>query len=131
MGCQQSLQCFRAHQRGIAWQHDGEFRVSHCAAGHLHGVSGAVLRLLQHHRCARAVDRCGDLFRLVPDHYDSFFWLQRRTRANHLLHQRSAAGAVQHFCEARFQAGAFTGGEYDYGKIFIWHEVPAQFAGAG
>ena len=121
----------QAHERSVAGKYDGKFGVTQCAARYLHGVTGAVLRLLQNGGHLIRGDGGGDFFGLVADDDNGLFRAQGHTGAEDLFDESAAAGAMQNFCEAGFQAGAFTGGENDYGKIFVFHRYEAQFVGAG
>ena len=132
MSREQSFECFGPDERRIAGKHDGKFGVSQRAARYLHGVTGAVLRLLQRRRrppngATVAVTSSA----WWPTTAMVFLAPSGDAGADDLFNQRSPAGAMQHFCEAGFQSGAFTGGENDYGKIFVFHGIEAQFVGAG
>jgi len=54
----------------VTGKDDGKFGVSQRASHYLHGVTGAVLRFLQHCRGTEWLDGRGDYFALVPRHHD-------------------------------------------------------------
>ena len=69
----------------VAGKDDGNFGVSERAARDLHGVTGAVLRLLQDGGRVKRGDGGGDFFGLVADDGDGFFGAQRHAGANDLF----------------------------------------------
>jgi len=115
------LQSFRANERRVARQHQGEFRASERALGDLHGVAGAILRLLQDSRGPERLDHPSHVFRLMPHDDDSFPRLERFTRAHDLFHKGPPTGAVQYFGEARSEASAFSRSEDNDGQVMVGH----------
>jgi hypothetical protein len=82
-------------------------------------MSGSVLRLLQHSFRAGRLDQCGYLFCLMPYDDHGFLGAKRCRRAQDVLDQRAASGAVQHFRQPRLQPGTFSGGKDHDGQIMV------------
>jgi len=65
---------------------------------------------------------CGcNLFRLMANDHKNFLRRQREARADNTLHERPAAGGVQHFGKRRFEARPFSRGEDDDNDVFVRH----------
>jgi hypothetical protein len=84
-------------------------------------VAGAVLRLLQNGFDIKRFYGGRDLFGLVAYDSNDFFRVQRQAGANYVIYERAAAGVMQNFGEAGFEASAFASGEDENGKIVIGH----------
>jgi hypothetical protein len=115
-------QSFRADQRGIPRQDNRKFRGTQRAARYLHGVTGAVLRLLQHTFCVERLDYCGDLVGLMAYHRYGSPRFQWNAGGKNVFDQRSSSGAMQNFCHAGLQARAFSRSENHDSKIFCRHK---------
>jgi hypothetical protein len=115
------FQSFRANERGVAGQHQREFRASERAPGDLHGVACAVLRLLQDRRGPERLDHASHLFRLMPHDDDGFAGFERFTRSHDLFHKSAPTGAVQYFGEAGFEASAFSRSEDNNREVVVGH----------
>ena len=107
----QRCQRLGADQRGVSRQHDHVFRAFRKSAPRdEHGVTGALLRLLQDGADAQRLDDRRDLLGLMANHGDNRARFQRLARAHHVFDQRTAAGAMQHFGQRRLQASALACG---------------------
>ena len=107
---------FRADQRRIARQQDGELRArGNRAPRHQHRVARAALRLLQHCLHAQRRDRGGHILGLMAHDRDNFSRLERQARAHNVLDQRTPARAVQHLRQRGFEPRALARGQdHDY-----------------
>jgi len=80
-----------------------------------------MLRLLQNSFRAQRFDNRGYFLSLVANDDDRFPRLQRRARANNVLHQRAPTSPMQSFSEAGLQPRALSRGKNDDGKVWIRH----------
>src|SRR5437879_12909694 len=115
----QNLQSIRTYEGGVARQHNRKPRSPQGAFGDLHGVTGAVLRLLQYGERSARLDNRGDLFGLVPDYDHSFPRLQRFTCAYDLFDERPTTGPVQHFRQAGLPPGSIAARATETGKHIV------------
>ncbi len=121
MGGDQRAQGFGADERSVAWQDHNKLGPAQGAARHLHGVSGSVLRVLQDAFGIPGFDDSHDLFGLMPYDDNRLFRSEWGASAQHVLDQRAASGAVQHFRKTRLEPRTFSGGQDDDGKIVCGH----------
>jgi hypothetical protein len=90
----ESLERFRAHQRRVTWQYNSKLGSTHSAARNLHGVAGAVLRLLQDSLRAKRLNYRRYLLRLMAHHDNRFPCAQWRARADDVFDERASPGTV-------------------------------------
>ncbi len=119
---QQALQRVRLHQRHIAIQHQGHVVLAIAFQQQqrhrlLHGVAGALLRLLQHEvQIGLAVERLFDAVGAMAHHDDDARRLQLARAVQHVGQHGLARQRVQHFGKVGLHAFAQSGGKDHYIK---------------
>ncbi len=118
---QQAPQGFGLHQRHVAVQHQGHVILAIAFKqqrhGLLHGMAGALLRLLQHEMQVRlALVSLFDAVRAMADHDDDAPRLQLARAVQHMAQHRFASQGVQNFGEVGLHAFTQSGGKNYYVK---------------
>jgi hypothetical protein len=90
----ESLERFRAHQRRVTGQYNSKLGSTRSAPRNLHGVAGAVLRLLQDNLRAKRLNYWRYLLRLMAHHDNRFPCSQWRARADDVFDELAPSGAV-------------------------------------
>ena len=120
---QKRAQRSRADERGVSRQHQHVLdAVADGAARHQQGVSRAMLRLLQDCLDAQRLKRCTHVVCLMTHNGEDFLGAQRLAGTNHMLHERSATRAVQHFGAVRPQPRPFSRSQDDDDEIGGGHK---------
>ncbi len=113
---QQTLQRFGLHQRHVAVQHQRDVVLAVAFQqqrhGLLHGMTRALLRLLQHEVQVRLAFECLlDAFSAMADHHDDARGLQLARAVQHVRQHGFAGQRVQHFGKVGLHAFTQSGGK--------------------
>ena len=129
----QCVDCFTSQQRYIAVEHEQfPFKALQRGDQLLHRMARAVLGLLQNK--FQASERSQLLlhpFGLMPNDQQPPFRLQVAGTGEHPFHQGGSRQRLEHFRECALHAGAFSSGQYGYGKHAERGEDGRNLPGSG
>ena len=113
---------FRADQRRVARKNHRKLRArGNRPPRHQHGVARPALRLLQYRLDAERRHRGAHVIGLMPHDRHDLARLERLAGAHHVLDERPAARAVQHFCQRGFQPRALARRQNHNHEVGICH----------
>ncbi len=118
---QKALKRFRLHQRHVAVQHQRHIVLAvafqQLRHGLLHGVTRALLRLLQHEVQIRLAFECLlDAIGAMADHHNDARGIQLACAVQHVRQHGFAGQRVQHFGKVGLHAFTQSGGKNHYIK---------------